>query len=259
MPSSKPVIDVDCPEKIGIDLAIVIPTLNEEHFIGRLLDSIINQSVKPQELVVVDAFSKDKTIEEIKKRQKDLDLRYFSIPRHTIARQRNFGAQKTAASHLLFLDADMELRGENVLEKYFKEILKRKPDVAAAKTLPDSNTWKNAVYFKVEDLSFKLSRYFWPVVTARNLYVNRRVFEAAGGFDEELPVGEDADLVQRILKGGNKLIFLKTVKLHTSVRRVEQEGRRKYALKMVLFGLNILLHGHKKSRVKYEFGNFKKI
>ncbi len=58
--------------KIIIDLAIIIPTLNEEHFIGRLLDSIISQSVMPKELVIVDAYSKDKTIAEIKKRQKKL-------------------------------------------------------------------------------------------------------------------------------------------------------------------------------------------
>ena len=50
--------------KAVVDLAIIIPTLNEEHFIGRLLDSLIKQTVRPKELVVVDAFSKDKTIEE---------------------------------------------------------------------------------------------------------------------------------------------------------------------------------------------------
>lgn len=238
-----------------IDLAIIIPTLNEEHFIGRLLDSIIAQTVAPKELVVVDAYSKDKTIEEIKKRL--VSLRYFQIPKSTISRQRNFGVRKTTSPHLLFLDADMEFRKEDALERYFQEIQKRKPDVAAATTLPDVNYWKNSIYFKAEDLAFKVMQYFWPVITARNLYIARKMFDLAGGFDEEIAVGEDQELVQRIIKMGGKLIFLKTVKLHTSVRRVEQEGRRKYALKMILFGLNILFRGHKKSRVKYEFGKFK--
>lgn len=244
--------------KIVIDFAIIIPTLNEEHFIGRLLDSIIGQTVIPQELVVVDACSKDETIQEIKKRQIGFkNLRYFKIPRSTISRQRNFGARETTSPHLLFLDADMEIRGKETLEKYFEEVIKRKPDVAVARTLPDSNYWKNSVYFKVEDIAFKVSKYFWPVVTARNLYVRRKIFKEVGGFDEEIAVGEDQELAQKIIKKGGKLTFLKSIKLHTSVRRVEQEGRRKYALKMILFALNILVRGHKKSKVKYEFGKFK--
>ncbi len=244
--------------KTVINFAIIIPTLNEERFIGRLLDSIIGQTVTPKELVVVDAYSKDKTIDEIKKRQKVFpNLRYFQIPKSTISCQRNLGAKKTTASHLLFLDADMELREKDVLMRYFQEILAKGPDVAVATTLPDSDYWKDVLYFRIEDLAFKVFQYFWPVVTARNLYIRREVFDKVGRFDEKVPVGEDQELVQRIVRRGGKLIFLKTIKLHTSVRRVAQEGRTNYAIKMVLFGLNIFLRGHKRSRVKYEFGNFK--
>lgn len=246
--------------KTVIDIAIIIPTLNEEHFIGRLLDSIIKQSVTPKELVVVDAYSKDKTIAEIKKRQFKLtNLRYFRIPKRTVSRQRNFGVTKTTSPHLLFLDADMELREKDILEKYFNEVLKKKPDVAVAENLPDSTYWKDSVYFKVEDLLFKFSKFIWPIIVARNLYVKRAIFNKARGFDEEITVGEDQELVHRIIKRDGKLIFLKNIKLYTSTRRVEQEGRRRYALKMILFGLKILLYGRKKSRVKYEFGSFKKL
>lgn len=244
-------------QKTVIDLAIIIPTLNEEHFIGKLLDSLIKQTVKPQEIVVVDAYSQDKTIAEIKNRQKQLtNLRYFQIPKKTISCQRNLGVKKTTAVNLLFLDADMQLQQVNALEKYFKEVLNRKPDVAAAENLPDSTYWKDLLYFKTEALLVKFFKYFWPVITARNLYVKRAVFNKVRGFDEDIAVGEDQELVQRIVRQNGKLILLKTVKLCTSTRRVELEGRRRYALRMVLFGLNILLRGHKKSKIRYEFGKF---
>lgn len=240
-----------------INIAIIIPTLNEERFIGRLLDSIASQTVIPQELVVVDANSKDKTIAEIKKRQIDMpSLQYFRVTKYTIARQRNLGVKKTISPHLLFLDADMELREKDALEKYFNEVLKRKPDVAAARNLPDVEYWKNSIYFRAEDLLFRISKYFWPVVTARNLYVKRQVFDQVGGFDESIAIGEDSELVCRIIKRSGKLVFLKDIRLHTSVRRVSQEGRRKYALKMIRFGFNMIVRGRKKSTVKYEFGNF---
>lgn len=244
--------------KTVINLAIIIPTLNEEHFIGRLLDSIIAQTVKPKELVVVDAYSKDKTIEEIKKRQAKTRLRCLQIPKHTIARQRNFGVAKTSSPHLLFLDADMELRGKDTLAKYFREILARKPDVAAAQNLSDSATLKNTVYFKAENLLVKFLKHIWPVITARNLYVKREMFNKVKGFDDSIAVAEDQELVSRIVKAGAKLVLLKTVKLYTSARRVEHEGRRKYVLRMLMFGVSIMLFGHKRSNVRYEFGNFKK-
>lgn len=240
-----------------VDLAIIVPTLNEEYFIGKLLDSIAKQTVQPREVVVVDAYSKDQTIQEVEKRQQQISsLRYLQIPQSTISCQRNFGVKHTTATHLLFLDADMQLLGDDTLERYFKEVLRRKPDVAAAENWPDSKYWKNLVYFRAENLSIKLIKHVWPLATARNLYVERTVFNQVKGFNESIPVGEDHELVQKIVKMGGKLIFLKTVKLYTSTRRVEQEGRRRYALRMIWFGLNILLRGYKKSKVKYEFGNF---
>ena len=238
-----------------IDLSVVIPTLNEEHFIGRLLNSLVKQSVSAKEIVVVDAKSEDKTIIEIKKRQTVLpQLKFFQIPRYTIASQRNFGVKKTSSENILFLDADMELKGEKDLEKYFLEVQKLKPDVAVAKNLPDSNHWKDLVYFKAEDALFKLSKYFWPVITARNLYIPRKIFTKVGGFNQNIAVAEDQELVHRILKNKGKLIFLKTVKLHTSTRRVVREGRINYALKMLIFGIDIMLHGHENSKVDYPFG-----
>jgi len=242
-----------------LDLAIIIPTLNEEHFVGYLLDSIASQSVLPKEIVVVDAYSADKTVMEVRKRQKTFPkLRLWRIPKFTIARQRNFGVKKASANHILFLDADMEFKDSDALAKYINEVSEKKCDVAAATNLPNSKYWKDQVFFKIEDLLFKGSRLIWPVVTARNLFVRRTVFEKNGGFDEELTVGEDQELVQRVIRNGSKFIFLNKVSLYTSTRRVQKEGRTKYALKMIFFGLDIILKGRKKSNVAYEFGNFKR-
>lgn len=242
-----------------LDLAIIIPTLNEEDFIGCLLDSLAHQSVLPKEIVVVDVYSADQTVVEVRKRQKSFPkLQVFRILQYTIARQRNFGASKTSANNLLFLDADMQLKGQDTLEKYFKEVLDRGCDCAAATNLPDPKYWKDQIFFKAENLLFRSSQFVWPVVTARNLYFKRDIFSRIGGFNETMAVAEDQELVHRLIKNGGAFSILKTVNLHTSTRRVMKEGRTRYAIKMILFGLNIMIRGHKQSRVKYEFGQFKK-
>lgn len=240
-----------------IDLAVIIPTLNEEYFIGYLLDSIIRQNIQPKEIVIVDVYSKDKTVEEIKKRSKYLpQLKIFQIPKSTIARQRNFGASQTTANHLLFLDADTELRGEDILNKYFAQIKKIHPDIATATNKPTTNYWKDHVYFFAMDLVFKLSKQIWPMATSINMYIRREVFEKVEGFDERIAVGEDFEIVYRIVKNKGKFSIISNPKIYTSPRRFEKEGRIRFAIKTTFSFFKIVRKGFRNNPIKYEFGHF---
>lgn len=238
-------------------MAIIIPTLNEEHFVGYLLDSIRSQSVEPQEIVVVDAYSQDKTSEQVKMRQKLLpQLKFFQIPKSTVSRQRNFGVEQIIAKHLLFLDADTELRGHNILKRYFEQIKKRGPDLAIVTTGPTTDYWKDKVFFTAMDLLFKTLKPIWPMATGVNMYVKRKAFERVGGFDESIAVGEDFELVYRLVKAGGKFSIISDPKIHTSPRRIEKEGRINFILKNVRAFLHIIRKGYRNNPMEYEFGHF---
>lgn len=237
------------------DLAVVIPTLNEEKFIGNLLDSISYQSVLPKDIFVVDAYSKDKTRQEVKERQSKLpQLKFFQIPRSTISKQRNLGVNKTLAKHLLFLDADMVLKDPRTLEKYIGEVEAKKPDIAASYNYPLSNFWKDQVFFLVMNTLYRLIKPFWPMANGMNIYARGDFFKKIGGFDEDLRIGEDHELVQRATKFGGKFSYLNTVKVYTSVRRYSREGRIKFSLKMIRSFFYIQLHGYKGNPIEYKFG-----
>lgn len=241
-----------------IDLAIIIPTLNEEHFIGQLLDSIVAQTVAPRQIIVVDAYSQDRTVEEISKRSKKLpQLEVYRIPRKTIAKQRNLGARYSMTAHLLFLDADTLLKDKDVLEKYLAEVEQRQIKVGAALLYPLSNHWKDQVYFASVNLLFKVARQIWPMAWGANLYFKRQVFNAIGGFNEEVAVGEDFEIVQRAAKKGHRLKFFKEAKIYASVRRLQKEGRTRFTLKVLGTLPTVFRHGYKDISVDYEFGNFK--
>lgn len=243
--------------KSYIDLAIVIPTLNEEKYIGSLLDSIAAQSIQPKEIAIVDAFSQDQTESEIKKRKKILpQLKFYQIPKYTISRQRNYGANKTKSSHILFLDADTMLIDPDTLEKYFNEVTKEDPGLALAPNYPLSDHWKDKVLFQVANLGTKTARHFYPLAVAINLYIKRTAFNKLGGFDEGIKLGEDCELVQRYAKAGMIYIVLKEPKVFTSVRRLRKEGRIRFVIKMVNSLINVQLYGYKKNPTakEYEFG-----
>lgn len=239
--------------------AIIIPTWREERFIGKLLDSIISQTVQLKEIIIVDAFSDDKTKDEVKTRQKLLsNLKFLQIPKQTIARQRNFGVSKTTSPNILFLDADVILKDNDTLEKYVTEVEKKKPDIALGRTLPDSPNWKDYLYYSIVFwYFFKLAKPIYPLATAMNLYVRREAFIKSGGFDERIKVGEDHDLVQRMVRQGSKLIFLQDPKFINSVRRIRKEGRLGYILKSLRIGLSALRHGFSDMQnIPYEFGEY---
>lgn len=243
--------------KRSIDLAIVIPTLNEEKYIGSLLDSIARQTVQPKEIAIVDAFSKDKTETQVEKFKKKLpQLKFYQIPKYTISRQRNFGAKQTSTSHILFLDADTVLVELDTLENYFKEVEERDPGLALAANYPLSDHWKDKVLFQAANIGTKAIRDFYPLAVAINLYIKRDIFDLLGGFDEKVKLGEDCELVQRYAKKGFKYIVLEKPRIFTSVRRLRKEGRIGYVLKSINSLIGSELYGYQKNpSVKgYEFG-----
>lgn len=84
-------------------MSIIIPTLNEEKFLPRLLDSIKKQDSKDYEIIVADAGSKDATVEIAKK------YRCKIVQGGLPAKGRNEGAKIAQGDLLLFLDADVQL------------------------------------------------------------------------------------------------------------------------------------------------------
>lgn len=237
-------------------LSIVVPTLNEEKYIGKLLDSLVRQTVQPNEIVVVDAFSKDKTAEIVKSyRAKLPQLKLVQSPKSTISRQRNIGARTTTSPNILFLDADVSLERPDLLEKYLKEVAEKNADVAHALLMPLSNSIKDKVYFYGIESLFRLAEPVWEMAVGANIYFTRSLFEKIHGFDERIKIGEDFEIVQRASKNGAKFRILDSVKIPTSVRRFEEEGRIKFTFKMMRSLLHVLKNGYHNNPIEYKLGS----
>lgn len=234
-----------------IDLAVIIPTLNEEAYIGILLDSLATQTVQPKEIIIVDAYSKDKTIEEIEKRKTVLpQLQYFQIPKDTISRQRNLGVQKSSASYLLFIDADMFFRDKNALEMLVANAFAKKADFAIPKILPDSTNRFDAFLYVLHNGIPKTMKPWKAFATTQCLLVTRTIFEKAGRFDEKVQIAEDFDLVARMQKKGGKFVIIDNASIYSSVRRLERDGRLRFVGLLTLSCISIFFLGYKRNPVQ---------
>jgi glycosyltransferase involved in cell wall biosynthesis len=89
------------------EVSVIIPTYNRQHFIGKAIDSVLNQTYKDYELIIVDDGSTDGTTEWIKKTYPDVRLVRCEVNRGS-ASVRNDGIRLATGEFIGFLDSDDE-------------------------------------------------------------------------------------------------------------------------------------------------------
>lgn len=91
----------------NILVSIIVPMYNSEKYIERCVKSLINQSYKNIEIILIDDGSKDKTIEILKLyNNKDSRIKLYKKKNSGASSARNYGLEKCTGDYILFVDAD---------------------------------------------------------------------------------------------------------------------------------------------------------
>lgn len=86
-------------------ITVIVPTYNSARFLREALDSILAQTLQPEQIVVVDDGSTDNTAEVVG-RYKDRRIQYVRQPHAGVASARNAGLDAARGDYIAFLDAD---------------------------------------------------------------------------------------------------------------------------------------------------------
>ena len=87
-------------------VSVIMPTYNHAKFIGKAIDSVLNQTYQNLELIIIDNYSEDNT-EEIITSYKDDRIKYLKFRNHgIIAASRNHGIKHSHGEYIAFLDSD---------------------------------------------------------------------------------------------------------------------------------------------------------
>lgn len=224
--------------------SIIIPTLNEENFLPRLLKDLTKQKVKDFEVIVVDGHSNDNT-QKIALSFKDYfsDFSLIDSLKRNVSFQRNLGAKRAKGKFLVFIDADERINS-SFLENLKKEISKTPALVFIPALAPQSQAYQEKLIFKVVNLLIELSQLTAkPFSSGGTMIVERNFFYFSGGFDEKLFLAEDHEFIQRAKKMGVSCRFLRQVKVKFSLRRLKKEGRLELWLKYIIASLHYLARG----------------
>ncbi len=183
------------------NVSVVVPVYNREKTIGQAIDSVLDQSFKPGEIIIVDDGSDDGTKDVLKSygnRISCIDLRQNSGP----SAARNQGVMHSKSEWIAFLDSD-DCWDKDKLKKQ-REYLGRYPFY---QIIQSEEIWirkgKRVNPCKHHE---KKQGWIWEpslrrcLVSPSGVLMKKSLFEQYGGFDVNLPVCEDYDLWLKIAR-----------------------------------------------------------
>ena len=126
-----------------MNFSVIVPVFNAEKYIGRCIESILNQTISDIELILIDDGSPDNSgviCDEYA--LKDSRIKVFHQKNGGVCVARNTGLEHATGEYISFVDSDDYLES-NALEILYNDIINYNADVSCALMTSDSNCNKN--------------------------------------------------------------------------------------------------------------------
>lgn len=205
-PSKKPITILGGKLVEGQPLvSVIIPCFNYGHYVTAAIDSVLAQTLKNIEVIVVDGGSTDgTTIKTLKGIKRERTRILFREGRHLVGSNRNFGIERANGLHICCLDADDTIDPTYIekavfnIETYGYDVVSTSLRFVGAKT-----GYCNILEFP--DLA--------EMTSSNNVFtcavLRKSLWEKVGGYFDtglgELHVFEDWDFFLRVAAGGARI------------------------------------------------------
>src|SRR3990170_1036132 len=226
-----------------MNVSVIIPAHNEAGTLGETLESLLKQTFRNWEVIVVDNGSNDETAAIAATfAEKDHRIRVVSEPQKGVSIARNTGIRMARFDWLLFLDADDCILPQH-LER-MTSVLISDPSLDAV----------HCAWSRVTADGMRIGEHYWH--ESGNLFpafaytcafcihacvVRRSIVESLGGFDTSLITCEDWDLWQRIARAGARFGAINEV---LSLYRMRQASASNNGFRLFIDGLRVIERGH---------------
>lgn len=231
-------------------VSVVIPTLNEEAALPRLLGDLVTQTEPPGEIVLVDGVSDDATRDVFAAfvaNHPSIRWRMIEGPRD-VGSQRNLGARHAAGELLCFVDADTRLP-EEFLARTRAHAARSSAALWCPRFVPESSRPRYRLLYALFNALFWLSS-FWlkPAGGGMCIVARRGVFDRHRFVEREY--FEDLRLIAEVGRTEGYGILPATAIV--SVRRYEHDGFWPTLGTYAALSLRFVL-GRDLSAVSYDF------
>lgn len=197
-------------------ISIVIPVYNRAHIVERTLQSVLAQSYRPLEVVLVDNDSTDDTLAVLKHFEqensaKDFEVKVVTESHHTAGAARNRGAQAATGEWLVFFDSDDEMPA-NLIDGYINAIIESKGDIDIVSTgavLHFTDGSERQLPFYTDDIM--AVQVLNSQLATQRYAVRSEFFHECGEWNINLPVWNDWELGMRMLLAGARVSFMRGI------------------------------------------------
>lgn len=227
-------------------ISIITSTYNSEKTIKDTLESIINQSYKNIELLIIDGQSKDNTLEIVRQYECLFNgkLRYISEPDKGIYDAMNKGIRMATGDVIGILNSDDLYMDNSVLEDIANTFNKNKVDalygnlifVEESNTNKIVRTWKGS-----QHISGSFLKGWHPAHPT--FYVKREVYEKYGVFDISFDVSADFELMLRFIEKHK----ISNLYLDRYLVKMRMGGESTGSIKKIIQGNKNVLRAFKKN------------
>jgi len=180
-------------------ISVVIPTLNRINTLQRALDSVINQTYKPAEIIVVDNGSSDGTLKFLREQYPKITI--LTENKLGVSSARNKGIEKSINQWIALLDSDdawhprkLEIQ-TSMLDSALKEY----------NLIHTDEVWfRNNKHINQMKKHKKQGGYIFErclslcCISPSSVLFKKNILDKVGLFDESLPVCEDYDMWLKI-------------------------------------------------------------
>lgn len=133
--------------------SIILPNYNSEKYIRRCIESVLNQTYKNFELIIVDDVSTDNSPNIIREYCNDPRVKFIELTEKRFnGGTRNFGIDLASGDYILFLDCDDYISNNNVLLDLATFINQNNVDLIRLSYIANKNKVKAKVSIREKDL-----------------------------------------------------------------------------------------------------------
>lgn len=193
--------------------SFITTIINEEESIGKLLESLKLQSQKPDEIIITDGKSTDKTVDRIKNyelRIKEEGIVFkLIVKKGNRSKGRNAAIKNSTGDIILCSDAGC-LLDKNWIKNITKPFENSNVDVVAGyyKGKAENNFQKCLIPYVLVMPDRVDPNNFLPAT--RSMAFRKSVWEKIGGFDEKLSHNEDYAFAKKLQKNNINIYFEKS-------------------------------------------------
>lgn len=237
---------------------VIIPYYKKREYIERCLDSVLNQTYKNYEIILIDDGSADDIKNLISTKYKE-SVQFVEQTNQGVSVARNRGIEMTKTPYVLFLDADDALHPQ--FFEFVHQVIQENKNfkIIGAHYSQDKNILKKS-YDKLE---YREIKDYFKIAIRNSLFItsasviNMDFFKENSAFNPRLKKGQDIEVWFRILESEGKAFYIENTLLYYSDEDEQQATKRTIDINnRFISNINSLYFDKGKKIYSQDFYNF---